>query len=432
MFLATAGMACSAAHSALWTTDPITATPVSWHNEQGDLNWDGCTHPFSGWFHGVGDLAGGAFSSDALSVSADGAVVVGVSEAVLVQGGDPAPLAFTWTACQGIAALATPGQAGFSSEALGASANGSVVVGIGQGADGASIAATWAATGAVDIVSSQSGSLQTIATGITGDGLSIVGATVNGDSSEAFVYQVGASDATHLGALPGGSGWSRANAVSALGNLVVGESSSAGGVQAFIWTPQSGMLGLGGLPGAPLASNATAVSADGATVVGQAASTNGQAAFAWTAATGMVALGEIANGTHVSAALGVSADGRVIVGYNTTTSGRRAVMYDAVNGVRRVRDVLNAQGITGLNGWILTSANGVSADGLTIVGSGIDPSGHTEGWVAHLIPPCGPAQSQAFFDFVEAFFAGNADFNNDGVTNSDDFFAFMTSYFAGC
>jgi hypothetical protein len=33
---------------------------------------------------------------------------------------------------------------------------------------------------------------------------------------------------------------------------------------------------------------------------------------------------------------------------------------------------------------------------------------------------------------MASYFAGNADFNNDGVTNSDDFFAFMTTYFAGC
>src|SRR5262249_23087801 len=133
---ACAGLACSGARGALFTDEPLAPTAVSWHNEQGDLNWDGCTHPYSAWFHGVGDLPGGALSSDALGVSAEGAVVVGVSEGTAVSGGDPAPLAFTWTACRGMAPLATPAEGGFSSGALAASANGSVVVGMGQDAGG--------------------------------------------------------------------------------------------------------------------------------------------------------------------------------------------------------------------------------------------------------------------------------------------------------
>ena len=40
--------------------------------------------------------------------------------------------------------------------------------------------------------------------------------------------------------------------------------------------------------------------------------------------------------------------------------------------------------------------------------------------------------SQDFFDFLTAFFANNADFNNDNVTNSQDFFDFLVAFFAGC
>ena len=42
--------------------------------------------------------------------------------------------------------------------------------------------------------------------------------------------------------------------------------------------------------------------------------------------------------------------------------------------------------------------------------------------------------SQDFFDFLTAFFAltPNADFNADGTVNSQDFFDFLTAFFAGC
>jgi hypothetical protein len=55
--------------------------------------------------------------------------------------------------------------------------------------------------------------------------------------------------------------------------------------------------------------------------------------------------------------------------------------------MQNLRDLLIAGGVTGLTNWTLTEAKSISADGLTIVGTGINPLGNSEAWIATVPEP---------------------------------------------
>jgi len=63
-----------------------------------------------------------------------------------------------------------------------------------------------------------------------------------------------------------------------------------------------------------------------------------------------------------------------------------AFIWDPTNGMRDLTQLLKGSGVD-LSGWSLIAATGVSADGTAIVGSGTDPSGNNEAWLAILPIP---------------------------------------------
>ena len=180
-------------------------------------------------------------------------------------------------------------------------------------------------------------------------------------------------------------------------------------------------------------------SADGGVAVGY--NTAGSA-FRWTEPGGVVSLGPLA-GMTVSDALSVSADGRVIVGFSgvPNTGPWAAVAWDELHGVRGVRDVLMSLGLN-LVGWTMTKATGVSADGRTIVGNGVNPLGQDEAWIAFLgdavcYPDCntdGALTVADFGCFQTRFVAGDpyADCNGDAQLTVADFGCFQTRFVASC
>jgi probable HAF family extracellular repeat protein len=164
---------------------------------------------------------------------------------------------------------------------------------------------------------------------------------------------------------------------------------SAAALLIFIWPAfgaAPGFQGLGDLPGASFYSGAQGISADGSVVVGRSYSASGEEAFLWNAVNGMVGLGDLPGGLFYSRAYGVSADGSVVVGWGNSSSGQEAFYWTADSGMQSLKDILENSGLD-LTGWTLGVANGLSADGLTVVGYGTNPQGNEEAWIATIPEP---------------------------------------------
>ncbi|MEX2308599.1 MAG: PEP-CTERM sorting domain-containing protein [Pirellulales bacterium] len=167
------------------------------------------------------------------------------------------------------------------------------------------------------------------------------------------------------------------------------------------------MVGLGDLGGGTFGSVAYDISADGSVVVGYGNSASRIEAFRWTQTGGMIGLGDLPGGDFFSTAFAISADGAIVVGQGHSALGYEAFFWDSAHGMRSLKDLLIDEfglGAT-LAGWTLTSANDISADGQFIVGSGTNPSGNTEAWLARLA----------------AVAPVPGDFNHDGTVDAADY-----------
>ena len=172
---------------------------------------------------------------------------------------------------------------------------------------------------------------------------------------------------TNLGVFSGGN-FSVANAISADGSTVTGNSNGNIGDRAFRWTASGGLQNLGILSPTGPYSNGGALSADGSVVAGiSAGSGNNNRAFRWTAATGMQSLGVLGTGS-ASAANAISADGSVIAGFSYTSgfTNGRAFRWTAAGGMQDLGILSGSSG---------TNAAAISADGSVIVGASDGPNG---------------------------------------------------------
>ena len=336
--------------------------------------------------------------SSASAISADGSTVIGMS----ISGSNQFD-AFRWTRAGGMVAAGLPDRR-LESLDEGVSGDGTYIVGYRTAPTGSPTTAFRhsQAGGATNLsklpnLDNQS----TTAFGISADGTKIVGRasgvrpTNNTGRSEAVVWTNGVI--AGLGYLPGGGDSSGASAISGDGTTVVGSSDSTQGQQAFRMVLGGGMAPLGDLPGGTFEGFASVVSYDGTFVAGRSMSAFGREAFRWSPGPGfgtMIPLGDLPGGTFQSTPTGISADGSIVVGYSATGGTTNqptnsAFIWDAQHGMRDLKLVLTEMGLD-LTGWSLLGAGGISPDGRTIVGGGVNPQGFNEAFLV-MIPEPGSA-----------------------------------------
>ncbi|MHC4285818.1 MAG: PEP-CTERM sorting domain-containing protein [Planctomycetota bacterium] len=353
-------------------------------------------------FQGIGNLQG--TSDGRMAISADGLTAVGYRQ--LESGSFEA---FHWTVSSGMIGLGYLPEGNLST-AAGISADGSVVVGYSRSSLGGQAFRWTAAENMVGLHDLPGGKFYSTAYDVSSDGSVVVGFSGSGPAVDYEAFRWTASNGMiGLGDLSGGEYESRAYAVSADGLVVVGYSKSASGEQAFRWTESEGMLGLGYLSGE--LSQAYGISADGSVVVGRANSLEGAVAFRWTDSEGMVSLGDLPGGSVSGVAYDASTNGSIIVGMSNSVDDFEAFIWDEDNGIRNLQDLLIDNYHLDLTGWHLRCAYGISDDGLIIVGSGYNPQGQREGWIAVLTK----------LEPVIIYVDDNAAGANDGSTWTDAF-----------
>ena len=261
------------------------------------------------------------------------------------------------------------GEFGKSSQAHGVSADGQAVVGVSLSSVGLGVtrggeAFLWVKPGpmrGLDALSPSETEYFSAAHDVSDQGRVVVGESQTDKGRQAFRWTQ-ATGMVGLGT-PALNETSVAYGVSADGKIIVGTQ----GQVAFRWTEEPGMASLGDLPGGQQKSAALAVSSDGKVVVGCGSTDDGIEAFRWTAEAGLLGLGDLAGGRFFSAADGVSRDGSVIVGTAKSDNGTEAFRWTAADGMTALGDLPD--------GEFSSAAYAVSGDGKIVVGRAAGPSG---------------------------------------------------------
>jgi uncharacterized membrane protein len=343
-------------------------------------------------FHGVGFIPGEPTSTRVVDISDDGSTVLAMTLTATFE--DP----FTWTQSSGAAVVNRPSGWRFMNARL--SGNGQTVVGSTEVTGVGNRVFRWN-SGTMQTADLPPGMTDAWEADVSFDGsyMSITGRNTKAGNPGAYRWSQGTGYERLIepGSDPFPAGH-RASRISSDGSAIAGVGDNLMGLNSrtpFYWSEDAGFVVASGL-GTDKNVAVSDLSGDGSMIVGQSAADTASTghAFSWTLAEGAVAL---ASGPSGSGAHAVNADGSRIVGQ---INGVGAVMWsDEFSGRYAIlADYLTTVVGLDLTGWTLMSATAISADGLTIAGNGINPTGQNEGWVAVIPAPgtltllaCAPA-----------------------------------------
>jgi probable HAF family extracellular repeat protein len=413
-------------------------------------------------FTPIGDLAGGGTFSTAWGVSGDGRWVVGASGSINSGLLDDA---FRFRRSTGVLSTLTtmpvnndlPGGL-FQSTALGVNLDGSVIVGASVYEAARVHAFSWSLSSTLFDLG---GPLVGIPPPPELDFSAANAVADNGHFGVGYAMIGSPPHRTGCWWTPGTPGgypmWgdnaesSEAFGISGSGHIAVGQVYTPIGSQAFAITTGSDMFRLGDAEGGTFDSCARDCSTTGAAIVGYCTTAAGREAAMWTgngipipSNYTLRPLGDLPGGAVWAVAYACSADARIIVG--SSDAGRLVEAVPATDAFVRdpnhgLRSLAEALGAALPVGWFLDTATGISNDGTVIVGTGTNPLGVKEGYVATLPRFCladmngsGGVSVQDIFDFLAAYFGDSlrADVNVDNTLTIQDVFDFLAAYFAGC
>lgn len=344
----------------------------------------------------VAPVAGGS-TTRIYAVNGDGTAGAGYSDT-------PASLdnAIRWTNLTGTVNMGLLPGGAVNSYAQAMDSSGTIIAGYGD--SGSTRAYRWTTGGGyqlLPIVAGTGSSNQ--AFGISSNGSIVAGTSGFGGAARAFRWDASSPAVSlNLGVLSGQNS-SSGLAVSRDGFTVVG----ASGSRAYRWTSAGGMVDLGSLPGQTFAL-AEAVNTDGTAITGRY-SNGSEFGFRWTSATGMVALPQTPNGCVALRPRAMSGDGKVIIGQVVdNVAGFTAFVWTPALGSQLLATHLQLRGVN-LNGWQLTDATGISADGSAMCGHGLF-NGSPRGWVVRNLP-CANLNSPLSLFGADACVGGNAIFD---------------------
>lgn len=348
---------------------------------------------------GVGSVHGTPCASWAVAVSGDGSTVVG--QAIT----SPIVRPFRWKNGVVEAAVNQP-PTWTRGSATEVSTDGSVIVG--YGAAGSLISDyrpfRWEGNQVTVLDPLPGGDDSGWAYSVTGDGSVVVG-TSSGyiASNEGFRWENGVTEL-----IPMPTGAVLPMDISPDGQVIVGVLAVAMDDYRAFRLENGIMQELGQIPSLNGLDSRIRISADKQAIVGWAQPSGSREAVLWRAGH-RFGLGDLPGGSFESEATAVSGNGSRIVGTSRIgTTESAAFVWDRIHGMRNLKTVLGSEHGVDVDGWRMSWATGISDDGKTIVGYGINPAGIADGWVARL--PAAPAA---------------ADFTGDGRVNGDDVEVFV-------